>query len=107
MNAVRPVSLSALPVYASPLRYLYLIGEEGSPGLFKIGRADHPVWRMSSLQSGNSRRLFLAAAWVGERPAIVAMEAELHRLFAAQRVAFEWFRLDPEEVAAFIEERFR
>lgn len=104
MARIRSILPALIPaVRSSDVRYLYVIGEEGSPDLVKIGRADHPMWRLSALQAGNSRRLFLISAWTGDRASITALEAEVHKRFAPSRVAFEWFRASSDIVAAFVE----
>lgn len=108
MARIRSIHPKELPVHSGEnVRYLYAIGEEGSPEIVKIGRADHPLWRLSSLQAGNSRRLILLAAWVGPRQDIIALEATVHARFAASRVAFEWFRISVAVVEGFVEEVIR
>jgi hypothetical protein len=105
MARIRSIHPGLVPASrSSNVRYLYVIGEEGSTNLVKIGRADHPVWRMSSLQAGNSRRLFLIATWTGDKASIAALESEIHKRFSDHRVGFEWFNLSPGAVAEFIEE---
>lgn len=103
MARIRSIHPDALPRHSSETRYLYVIGEEGSRDLVKIGRADHPAWRMSTLQAGNSRRLILLRAWEGDRAAIIAVEAALHKHFSMQRVGFEWFRVSLDAIDAEME----
>ena len=99
MNSIRSIPIGSLPNYHSPdIRYLYAIAEADDHHTIKIGRAAHPLWRMSELQVGNHRRLTLLRSWVGSRNDIKALERYVHATFDQRRVAGEWFRISVAEI---------
>lgn len=99
MSRIRSVAIGDLPNFQSPdIRYMYAIAEVSDHHLIKIGRAAHPLWRMSELQVGNHRRLTLLRSWVGSRNDIKALERYVHATFDQRRVAGEWFRISVAEI---------
>lgn len=66
----------------------------------KIGFTDAPdaEARVAALQTGNSSELVLLTSFNGGRE----KESELHRRFAAHRIAGEWFHPAPELVKFII-----
>ena len=61
-------------------------------GMIKIGVADSPESRMSTLQAGSPVPLYLLATMQGG----FSKEKELHAKFAASRRHGEWFECTPE-----------
>jgi len=70
--------------------YVYFI-QEGEAGSIKIGRAAEPSRRVSSLQTGNPRKLHLRVYARGDEKT----ETELHRFLKESRLGGEWFALCP------------
>jgi hypothetical protein len=70
--------------------FVYMIGEEGST-IVKIGKANNPAERLSSLQTGNPTPLTVMSAHEGDHQ----LESHLHTVFADYRVRGEWFDLAP------------
>ena len=77
--------------------HVYFI-QSGS-GAVKIGCSSHPESRLRELRSGNPERLSLLAVIPGGQ----SREQELHRQFAADRVAGEWFDPSPSLMALIVE----
>lgn len=103
MSIARPVKYGELPKFQSHrVRYLYAIAELDEPHIVKIGRAAHPLWRMTELQMGNRRDLVLLGAWEVDRANAVALERFVHEHFANRRVVGEWFNVRFEELATFV-----
>lgn len=75
---------TARPVKADG--YLYLIVSEGQRAA-KIGFASKPTERLRALQTGNPSNLKMEF----KIPCEPAVEYHLHRLFADNRIAREWF----------------
>lgn len=87
------------PKIQPPFRYgcVYLV--EGEPGVYKIGKALRPKFRVKDLNVGNSRELELIhcihtddTAW---------LESLWHEKFAGRRKRGEWFALEPSDVQRF------
>lgn len=103
MSVARPINLSDLPKFQTDgVRYVYAIAEVGEEQIIKIGRAAHPLWRMSELQMGNRRDLKLLGTWEVDRVNAAALERLAHDKFSHRRVAGEWFRVSFQELSAFI-----
>lgn len=81
---------------AARVDQVYLIRERGSKRC-KIGHSIDVADRLRDLQSGSSRRLYIAATIPGGEE----LERELHARFAQERKLGEWFRVTPEIEAAF------
>ncbi len=60
----------------------------GDDGPIKIGLSVNPARRRRQLQTGQPERLRVLRAMAGDK----ALEAFLHRRFAAHHIADEWFR---------------
>jgi hypothetical protein len=70
---------------------VYFIEAQGTD-LVKIGIAAKPSERLRELQTASPHRLAILATLPGGKP----QESLLHRQFAAQRAAGEWFHRSPE-----------
>ena len=85
---------------------LYFIGEEDlktkqKSNYFKIGivresEKRDSVNRLSEHQTGNPRRLFIAAQI--QTPAVEQVETTLHHIFAPYRVSGEWMQFDDAQL---------
>lgn len=69
--------------------WVYFIAELPN-GPMKIGLSVRPYRRLAQLQTGHPARLKLLAVIPGNH----AMERQIHRRFASQRLSGEWFRID-------------
>lgn len=69
--------------------YVYFIGGEGTP--VKIGVSTAPYERLAALQTAHWVRLVMLARIEGGADT----EAELHDIFAADRLVGEWFTRSP------------
>jgi hypothetical protein len=63
----------------------------------KIGIARDPLDRQRTLQTGNSRKLFVILTLQCTRPVAEAIERSVHEAFAAKRVNGEWFDVDEDD----------
>lgn len=81
--------------------YVYLIGEEGNEGRYKIGstRARDINTRLKHLQTGNSNQLYIKNSYGTSNP--FKMETMLHQHFKCKNVINEWFELSDEDVKEF------
>ena len=103
MSIATPVKPNEIPRFQHhDVRYLYAIAEFGEAHIVKIGRAAHPLWRMSELQIGNRRELVLVGAWSVARANAAALERCVHQYFSHRRVAGEWFNVPFDELSTFI-----
>lgn len=66
----------------------------------KVGRSDNPTTRLSSLQTGTTKKLALLHQFGCARPKLV--EARVHEELSDRRVTGEWFLVSPEEAIAAI-----
>lgn len=82
--------------------HLYVI-QEGDEGPTKVGIARNAFWRRNDLQTGNYRRLGLAAVFVcqGRQDAIL-VEAAVLTHFSGVRLSGEWLDCGPAPVISFI-----
>ena len=71
--------------------FVYAIGQ-GFEQPVKIGVASDVARRLTTIQAGNPADL--RVLWSVEHPEPFALEAHLHRTFAAAKVRGEWFKLD-------------
>jgi hypothetical protein len=80
--------------------YVYLIMSE--TGDCKIGRTgSDPAKRLKQLQTASSEKLTLVCYFKTSN--MKMLETMLHTQFGTKRKLGEWFALDEEEVAGFIE----
>ncbi len=79
---------------------IYFIIEDTNEKI-KIGRAKNIEKRRKGLQNANSRELLLLG-WI-RTDEDVKIEKEIHRHFSSQRVAREWFDLEPGDVLPILE----
>jgi hypothetical protein len=70
-------------------RHIYLI-QEGADGPIKVGVAGHPTRRLTTLQAGNSRRLYLCAVYSGTPEDCCEVERQTLKHFG--RLSGEWLR---------------
>ena len=81
--------------------YVYLIGEIGKEGIYKIGstRAMDVNKRLKQLQTGNSSELFIKESYETEHP--FKLEKMLHNHFKSSSLIGEWFELSESDTEAF------
>lgn len=81
--------------------YVYLIGEIGNEGRYKIGstRAKDVNKRLKQLQTGNSSELYIKESFETEYP--FKIEKMLHNHFKSSNLMGEWFELSESDVEAF------
>lgn len=78
------------------MSYVYLIA---SGKAVKIGIADNPKNRLSSLQTANYESLRIYCAFQCEsRSKAIQLEGLLHKRYAANKLKGEWFSVAPEKV---------
>jgi hypothetical protein len=78
--------------------HVYFVRDDAA-GAVKIGWTRQLASRLAALQTASANRLVL----LGRIPGSLADEAALHQRFAGHRVRGEWFRADPELLAAVAE----
>lgn len=106
MARIRRLLLAEIPDHATEsVRYLYIVAESG--GYVKVGRARHPIWRLSDLQCGNWRTLVLAAVWAGERLEIKKLERRVHDDLSSLSARGEWFECTAETAIRSVERLVR
>ena len=81
--------------------YVYLIGEIGKEGRYKIGstKAKNVNKRLKQLQTGNSSELFIKESYETEHP--FKLEKMLHNYFKSSNLIGEWFELSESDVRTF------
>jgi hypothetical protein len=81
--------------------YVYLIGEIGKEGRYKIGstKAKDVNKRLKQLQTGNSSELFIKESYETEHP--FKLEKMLHNHFKSSNLIGEWFELSEADTEAF------
>lgn len=81
--------------------YVYLIGEIGKEGRYKIGstKAKDVNKRLKQLQTGNSSELFIKESYETEHP--FKLEKMLHNHFKSSNLIGEWFELSESDTEAF------
>jgi len=82
---------------------LYVI-EEQHPGPVKVGIAEHPIRRLSILQCGNPRALFLRAIYCGTRADCRWIEGAIHFRFSGSILRGEWMSESVATVEAELEQ---
>ena len=82
-------------------KYVYLIGEIGNEGRYKIGstRAKNVATRLKQLQTGNANELYIKESYETEYP--FKIEKMLHNHFKSSNLIGEWFELSESDVEAF------
>ena len=81
--------------------FVYLIGEIGNNGRYKIGstRAKEVETRLKHLQTGNSSELYIKESFETEHP--FKLEKMLHNHFKEKNLIGEWFELSEADTEAF------
>ena len=81
--------------------YVYLIGEIGNEGKYKIGstRAKSVDKRLKQLQTGNSSLLYIKDSFETAHP--FKLEKMLHNHFGDKALIGEWFELSEADTEAF------
>ena len=81
--------------------YVYLIGEIGNEGRYKIGstRAKKVATRLKQLQTGNANELYIKESYETEYP--FKIEKMLHNRFKNANIINEWFELSEDDVKDF------
>ncbi len=81
--------------------YVYIIGEIGKEGRYKIGstKAKNVNKRLKQLQTGNSSELFIKESYETEHP--FKLEKMLHNHFKSSNLIGEWFELSESDTEAF------
>ena len=81
--------------------YVYLIGEIGKEGRYKIGstKAKNVNKRLKQLQTGNSSELFIKESYETEHP--FKLEKMLHNHFKSLNLMGEWFELSKSDTEDF------
>ena len=81
--------------------YVYLIGEVGNDGKYKIGstRAKKVETRLKQLQTGNPSQLYIKDSFETEHP--FKLEKMLHNKYKLQNINNEWFSLSLEDINNF------
>lgn len=81
--------------------YVYLIGEIGNEGKYKIGstRAKSVDKRLKQLQTGNSSLLYIKDSFETAHP--FKLEKMLHNHFGDKAIIGEWFELSEADTEAF------
>lgn len=87
--------------YILYMGYVYLIGEIGNEGKYKIGstRAKSVEKRLKQLQTGNSSLLYIKDSFETEHP--FKLEKMLHNHFGDKAIIGEWFELSEADTEAF------
>ena len=88
---------AACAVSHQTLNHLYVVQEEHT-GPFKIGRSRNALWRLSDLSSGNWRRLYMRAIWVGDSDSVALLEKQVHQSLSSRRLSGEWFNVSLDEI---------
>jgi hypothetical protein len=83
---------------------VYVIGSDEQPGLVKIGIATNVELRVAELQTANPFPLkVITTKEYSSKTQARSVEAGLHRLYSAERVSGEWFRIaDVQALADFV-----
>lgn len=84
-------------------RFVYVVHEVESPGICKVGLANHPIKRLQAHQVSNWRPVKLAAAFTfANSMEAFLIERTAHGLLAGLHVSGEWFRVDTAGAIAAI-----
>lgn len=103
-HAARNEALRKQPHAATPLldEWVYVVGVVGS-SIVKIGRTRALQNRLRSMQTASPA--LLTVRWSTQGGAI--LEARLHEVFKAKRLAGEWFDFDDEDPVQTVQEAVR
>jgi len=101
INYVKILEKDIKKHYILYMGYVYLIGEIGNEGKYKIGstRAKSIEKRMKQLQTGNSSILYIKDSFETEHP--FKLEKMLHNYFGDKALIGEWFELSEADTEAF------
>jgi hypothetical protein len=81
--------------------HVYLIGEVGNDGKYKIGstRAKNVDTRLKQLQTGNPSQLYIKESFETDHP--FKLEKMLHNRFKSSNLIGEWFELSEADTGRF------
>ena len=80
--------------------YVYLLGDFGKEGMFKIGVTRGTIERrIKKLQTGNSGEIYLVDFFHTEHPFFI--EKWMHIKYGSKKVLNEWFELTVEDMKNF------
>jgi hypothetical protein len=82
-------------VNQTEISFIYLI--KSALG-YKIGKANNPFSRFSSIQTGNADKLHLIHLFPVNKDLCRDIEKKLHFLFKNKRIIGEWFTLNEEDI---------
>lgn len=81
---------------------VYLLGDSGKEGVYKIGVTMGKVEnRIKKLQTGNSSEIYLVNSFQTSHPFV--LEKMLHIKYFAEKALGEWFELSLDEIVSFTE----
>lgn len=82
--------------------YIYLIGQRGQKGQFKIGVTRGSVEkRLKQLQTGSSDELYIKETFESDNA--FKLEKMLHNQFSSKNMLNEWYQLEDDDVSTFKE----
>ena len=82
------------------MAYVYIIGDSGQDGVFKIGVTRGNVEkRIKQLQTGNGEEIYLVNYYETDYPFFV--ERLLHQKLSVKQKKNEWFTLDINDITNF------
>lgn len=87
---------------------IYVVAEEGSPAVAKIGITELLARRLGSMQTNNWRKLTIPAAYAIETwEQAQEIECLLLTKLSTSIIRGEWFALSPSTLQAYIEEQLQ
>lgn len=83
--------------------YLYIVGSDDDPNVIKIGYAHDRTYRLSTLQTGNPRKLkFCSSFGPFFHKEVRNIEQTVHQELSDFRLCGEWFNVSVKEAEAVI-----
>lgn len=80
--------------------YVYLLGDSGKEGVFKIGVTRGTIERrIKKLQTGNSGEIYIVDYFQTDHPFFI--EKWMHIKYGRRNVMNEWFEMDLEDMKNF------
>ena len=82
------------------MAYVYLLGDSGKDGSFKIGVTRGSIEkRIKKLQTGNDSDIYLVAYY--ETNNAFYVEKMMHLKYCSKQIMNEWYKLDTNDVGSF------